>query len=78
MSQRDPSKESAATEPVQRHAQQSAATKYVVAAVWALAVGLLMAGGAALLDERASDVLLIGVLGGLGAAVYVLGFTGSA
>lgn len=48
--------------------------KWVAAAAWALIVGLLMAGGAALIDVPASDVLLIGVLGGLGAAAYVLMF----
>jgi hypothetical protein len=47
---------------------------WVVAAAWALIVGLLMAGGAVLIDVPASDVLLIGVLGGLGAAAYSLMF----
>lgn len=46
--------------------------KYLVAAVWALIVGALMAGAAALLGETGYDVALIGALGGLGAAVYIL------
>jgi hypothetical protein len=50
--------------------------KWFVAAAWALIVGPLMAGGAALLDVPASDTLLIGVLGGLGAAAYILMFAG--
>jgi hypothetical protein len=48
--------------------------KWIVAAAWALIVGPLMAGGAALMDLPASDVLLISVLGGLGAAACVLVF----
>jgi hypothetical protein len=47
---------------------------WVVTAARALIVGLLMADGAALIDVPASDVLLIGVLGGLGATAYILMF----
>jgi hypothetical protein len=46
-----------------------------VAAIWAILVGGLMAGVAAFVGVDEPDVLLIGVLGGLGsaAAVFVLG-----
>jgi hypothetical protein len=45
-----------------------------VAAIWAILVGGLMAGVAAFVGVDEPDVLLIGVLGGLGsaAAVFVL------
>lgn len=48
--------------------------KAVVALVWALIVGGLMAGGAAMLGESSDDVVLIGVLGGMGAAVFIFVF----
>ena len=48
--------------------------KWVVSAIWAVTVCLLMAGGAALLDLSTSDMLLTSVLGGLGAAAYILFF----
>ena len=50
----------------------AARLKWVVAGAWAVMVGLPMAGGATLLDLSASDVLLIAVLGGVGAAAYIL------
>ena len=46
--------------------------RWLKACVWAVVVGLLMAGGASLFDLPGSDVVLIGVLGGLGAAAYIL------
>jgi len=52
-------------------ALKSTTLKFVVAFVWALIVGGLMAGGAAILGQSAEDVLLIGILGGVGAAVFV-------
>jgi hypothetical protein len=45
-----------------------------VAVFWAVLVGLLMAAGAAFFDIPGSDGPWIGVLGGLGAAVFVLFF----
>lgn len=50
------------------------ALKWVVAAVWALLVGSLMSGAAWLLDMSTPEIELIGVLGGLGAAAFILVF----
>jgi hypothetical protein len=50
----------------------SVAMRYVIAAVWAMIVGGLMAGGAVLLEFSAAEVWLVGILGGLGASAYVL------
>jgi nitroreductase len=46
--------------------------KWAVAAIWALIVGLLMAGGGALLGLAGSDLAPVSVLGGLGAAAYIV------
>jgi hypothetical protein len=46
-----------------------------VAVVLALIVGGLMAGTAAFFGVSESDVILIGVLGGLGSAASVFAFT---
>jgi len=48
--------------------------KTIVAIVWAVVVGSLMAGAASLLDLPSADVVLIGVLGGLGAAIFIVWF----
>ena len=48
--------------------------KYIVASIWAVVVGSLMAVVAAWLGEDRDDVALIGLLGGWGAAAYVLIF----
>jgi len=48
--------------------------KWIVASAWALIVGTLMAAGAALLDLPPPDFMLIGVLGGIGAAASVFMF----
>jgi hypothetical protein len=45
-----------------------------VAGFWALLVGLLMAGGSAFFELPESNRPWIGLLGGLGAAVFVLFF----
>jgi len=60
--------------PATEVALSSTTLKVVVASVWALIVGALMAGGAALLGQSAVDALLIGGLGGMGAAVFVFVF----
>lgn len=52
-------------------ALNSTTLKVVIAVVWAVVVGGLMAGGAGILGESAEDVLLIGILGGMGAAVFI-------
>ena len=76
MARGEPSREADAFGKV--FARQPTGLRFVVASVWALIVGLLMAGGAAMLGEPASHVWLIGVLGGIGAAVYVLYFAARA
>ena len=45
--------------------------KSIVAIVWAVVVGSLMAGAASLLDLPSADVVLISVLGGFGAAIFI-------
>lgn len=52
--------------------------KWIIAIVWAVVVGALMAGAASLLDLPRADVVLISVLGGLGAAVFIVWFAGRA
>jgi cytosine/uracil/thiamine/allantoin permease len=42
------------------------------ALIWAVVIGVPMAGGAMLIGLSWSDALEVGVLGGLGAAVFVL------
>ncbi|HEV2549436.1 MAG TPA: hypothetical protein VGU20_19110 [Stellaceae bacterium] len=53
---------------------RSVLQRFFVAVFWAVLVGLLMAGGAFLFDIPGSNSPWIGVLGGLGAAVFVLFF----
>ncbi len=48
------------------------------AAIWALIVGSLMTGGAAIMGLPARDVVMVGALGGIGAAIFILFFAGSA
>ena len=66
------SQQRAALDGVRRRVRQSSGLRYLIAVVWAVLVGLFMAGGASLFDVPRTDVLLIGVLGGLGAAASVL------
>lgn len=53
-------------------ASSAALLKRGVAGLWAVIVGLLMAAGAALFDLPGANVVLVSVLGGLGAAAYIL------
>jgi hypothetical protein len=55
-----------------REAAGGGLLKWAVAAIWALIVGLLMAGGGVLLGLAGSDLALVSVLGGLGAAAYIV------
>ena len=66
------SQQRAALDDVRRRVRQSRGLRYLIAAVWAVLVGLFMVGGASLFDVPWTDALLIGVLGGLGAAACVL------
>jgi hypothetical protein len=49
-------------------------SKATVALIWAVVIGIPMAGGAMLIGLSWSDSLEVGVLGGLGAAVFILLF----
>jgi hypothetical protein len=43
----------------------------LVASIWAVIIGSIIAGGAALIGLPFADVALMGVLGGLGAAAAI-------
>jgi hypothetical protein len=49
-------------------------SKATVALIWAVVIGIPMAGGAMLIGLSWSDALEVGLLGGLGAAVFSLLF----
>jgi hypothetical protein len=55
-------------EPSPRKSLKAKGPVVALAAVWALLVGGLMAGAAALFGVDESDAILVGVLGGLGSA----------
>jgi len=55
----------------------SSGLRLLVAAVWFTVIGLLLAGGAVLLGQSPEEALQIGLLGGIGAAAYILVFAGS-
>lgn len=57
-------------------ASSTALLTWGIAGVWALIVGLLMAGGAALIDLPGAEVVLVSVLGGFGAAAYIILYAG--
>lgn len=61
------------TEQRSRHTK-ALVLRICVAVVWALLVGLLMAVGANLLDMQEWLIPAVAVLGGAGAAIYVLFF----
>lgn len=57
-----------------RHEQSTSMSKATVAWIWAVVIGVLMGGAAALIGFSWSEALLIGALGGLGAAIFILFF----
>ena len=56
------------------HQTRALVLRTCVAVVWALLVGSLMAAGAYLLNIHESQIPAIAVLGGAGAAIFVLFF----
>ena len=62
--------------PPSAAALKSTTLKFVVAFVWAVIVGGLMAGGATILGQSPEDALLMGVLGGMGAAMALAAASG--
>lgn len=57
---------------------KSSRPRFVAAVIWAVIVGSLMMGGAAVMGFPAQGPVMVGVLGGVGAAIYILFFAGSA